>query len=138
MNIRHAAALALAGWYLMLPPTQEMVDPICHGRFSLSGLISGLTESASDRLKRCDREALFLVFDAPFLQWVQGGEFETLAECRADQQKPLTQEEKAEAGLTGAFTAGSGVSKDDLMRTLEHAISASKCLASDDPRLKGN
>jgi hypothetical protein len=138
MTLRHAAALVLVGWYLMVPPTQEMLDSSCSNhRGILDSLIATITrESDNDRLKRCDGEATMLVPDAPFSRWVQGGEFETLAECRADQTKPLTEKDTGWAKFAGELTASSGVSKEDLIRTQKQALTFSKCLASDDPRLK--
>jgi hypothetical protein len=138
MKPQHAAALALVGWYLMMPPTQEMLDSSCSNHRSiLDSLIATITrESDNDRLKRCDREATMLVPDAPFSRWVQGGEFETLAECRADQKKPLTGEDTEWAKVAGGITVSSGVSKEDLIRTQKQALTFSKCLAGDDPRLK--
>jgi hypothetical protein len=138
MNPRHAAALALIGWYLMMPPTQEMLDSSCSNHRSiLDSLIATITmESENDWLKRCEREATMLVSDVPFSRWLQGGEFETLAECRADQNKPLTEKDTEWAKFAGGLTASSGVSKEDLIRTQEQALTLSKCIASDDPRLK--
>ena len=44
MKPRHAAALVLVGWYLMLPATQEMLDPACQSRqASLMGTLKQLT-----------------------------------------------------------------------------------------------
>jgi hypothetical protein len=124
----------------MMPPTQEMVDPCCHGSLlCLSTLMTLLSKTdAAENLKRCERKSTIVALDAPYARWVQGGEFETLAECKASQEKPLTRNETAWAGLAGDLMAGEGVSKDDLIRMQEAALTLSKCLASDDPRLKGN
>jgi hypothetical protein len=67
MTLRHAAALVLVGWYLMVPPTQEMLDPSCSNHPGiLDSLITTITrESFNDRFKRCEREATMLVPDAP-------------------------------------------------------------------------
>ena len=136
MKPRHAAALALAGWYLMMPPTQSMLDSSCPPHIGiLDSLIASITmESHNDRLTRCNREATTVVPNAPFSRWLQNGEFETLAECRADQKTPLTGEEIERAEVAAAFSFG--VSKEDLLRTLNQALSLSKCLDSCDPRLK--
>jgi hypothetical protein len=138
MRPRHAAALALVGWYLMMPPTQEHLDSSCSNHMGiLDSLIYSLKmEGDSDRIKRCDREAILLVSDAPFSQWYQADEFETLAECRAEQQQPPTEQEKARMKSLSGLTAGSRVSEDDLIRTQQQALTFSKCLASDDPRLR--
>ena len=74
-------------------------------------------ESDDARIKRCDREGIMLVTEAALSRWFQEGEFETLAACRAEQQKPLTEKEKAAAAFASGFTSGSGVSKDDLIRS---------------------
>jgi hypothetical protein len=31
MNLRHTITLAVIGWYLMVPPTQEALDANCDG-----------------------------------------------------------------------------------------------------------
>jgi len=140
MTLRHAVSFALVGWYLMLPPSQEALDASCSNHMGiLDSLIYSLKmESDSDRIKRCDREAIQLVLDAPFSQWYQTDEFETLAECRAQQQQPPTEQEKSRMKSLSGLTAGSGISEDDLIRFLKQDIMLSKCLASDDPRLRGN
>jgi hypothetical protein len=138
MNFRHAAALALVGWYLMAPPTQEALDSSCsnpHGIFYyLTTLVS--RESDGDRISRCDHEGIMLVPDANYSQWFQEGEFETLADCRTEQQKPPTEQEKALTNLASGLAASSGISKDDLARSQRQSLALSKYIASDDPRLK--
>jgi hypothetical protein len=137
VNLRHAAALAIVGWYLMVPPTQEALDSSCSNSSSVfDSVIAFLSRESDDaRIKRCDREGIVLVTDAALSRWFQEGEFETLAACRAEQQKPLTEREKAAAAFTSGFTHGSGVSKEDLIRSQEQGLTLSKCVASDDPRL---
>jgi hypothetical protein len=119
MKPRHAAALALVGWYLMMPPTQSMLDSSCPPHIGiLDSLIATVTmESHNDHLTRCNREATTVVPNTPFSRWLQNGEFETLAECRADQKTPLTREEIERAEVAAAFSFG--VSKEDLLRTLK-------------------
>jgi hypothetical protein len=50
MKLHHAAALALVGWYLMIPPTEKDLDDSC-GAHSPSGLtlapVSTLPETAT-------------------------------------------------------------------------------------------
>jgi hypothetical protein len=142
MSLRHAAALAVVGWYLMVPPTQEALDSSCsaHPTFSVSGFLLSLLgrETEEQHLNRCDHEGLLFVPEALLSKWSQGGEFETLAECRTEQQRPYTEQEKALAEFTSGFTAKSGISKEDLIRSGEQGIALSKCIASDDPRLKEN
>ena len=59
MNLRHAAALILVGWYLMVAPT------------------SG---------KEGDPNSKFL-FHAPLSKWRQIGEFDSAAECNEQRAK---------------------------------------------------
>jgi len=40
MNLRHAAALALAGWYLMVPPVDEESRLLIDASFSELGIAS--------------------------------------------------------------------------------------------------
>jgi hypothetical protein len=65
-------------------------------------------------------------------------EFETLAACKAEQQKPLTEPEKAGVNFAAGLMGAAGVSKNDLTRSQEQSLTLSKCIASDDPRLKGD
>jgi hypothetical protein len=62
MKLRHAAALALVGWYLMVAPT------------------SG---------KEGDPESKFL-FHAPLSKWRQLGEFDSATECNEQREKWVT------------------------------------------------
>jgi hypothetical protein len=109
MKCRHAAALALLGWYLMIPPTQKDLDDSCGGR-NLSGLTpapvttlrpktatmmdyaswllaraSGDNETELNTIaeRRCDTEATQIQQDATLSQWLQLNEFESLSQCQA-------------------------------------------------------
>jgi len=68
MNLRHAATLALVGWYLMKPP---LYIPWTDRVRQLLGYPSENWEY--------DR-------DAPISQWSQVGEFDSLAACHADEE----------------------------------------------------
>jgi hypothetical protein len=104
--ISHAAALALVGWYSMIPPTQKDLDDSC-GAHSPSGLTlapvntlpghdNGLCKLASckgewdqeTRLetfskRRCDTEATEIQPDASLSHWLQLSAFESLRQCQA-------------------------------------------------------
>jgi hypothetical protein len=106
--ISHAAALALVGWYLMIPPTQKDLDDSC-GAHSPSGLtlapVNTLPETATTtdyaswllakasgdqetRLetfskRRCDTEATEIQPDASLSHWLQLSAFESLSQCQA-------------------------------------------------------
>jgi hypothetical protein len=67
---RHAAALALVGWYLIWPPSKDKIDPHCSGQHL----------SASEK-KTCDAEALEITYDAPLRRWEPGIIFNKLSVC---------------------------------------------------------
>jgi hypothetical protein len=151
MKPRHAVALALAGWYLILPPTQEMTDPACNWHHStFIGGITALLRGGSDwNIVICDRESLLLDTSAPLSEWDSGGAFETLAECQAEQQKPLSASEKARVASAEGLAfdddrklrpEAAHLLPDDFVKlaleSRETALMASRCIASDDPRLK--
>ena len=58
MNLRHAAALALVGWYLMIPPVE----------FKGTATIP---------------KSVFVASNAPFSEWEMSGSFDTAKECEA-------------------------------------------------------
>src|SRR5216683_5055302 len=101
MKPRHAATLALVGWYLMVPPMAAQLDSSC--------AIHDKTASASDifgalfawrplgeiNMIRCDALRHEVRYDAPVSDWSQAGSSETLAACEAQynkDQKPLDNE----------------------------------------------
>jgi hypothetical protein len=109
MTPRHTAALALVGWYLMKPP---------------------LYVPWMDRV-RCFFGAPTCLdweydYDAPVSNWTQVGEFESLADCHAEQDRIAEQ-------------AAASLSNDDPQwKKTDAANSNLICIATDDPRLKGN
>ncbi len=96
MKPRHCAALALVGWYLMTPPTQEQLDSTCRGGPSIMDRVAALVgRDDADKVhtRRCDQEGIEVALDAPLSVWDQSGEFETLKECKVEQQKPMTEQQ---------------------------------------------
>jgi hypothetical protein len=106
VNLRHAAVLALVGWYLMVPPS--MADTWICGH----SLSAGLSREWFGWGKGCDTMERTVDFDAPLPQWRVSAPFETLAECEADRE---TLHKESDSG-TPSFNA--------------------QCIATDDPRLK--
>jgi hypothetical protein len=134
MNLRHAAALALVGWYLVVPPALDLRNP--------STQTSGL----------------FVDPSAPLLKWDTLATYESKAECERDhgerfsrvkareqsdsaeadsiaregaevnQQKPLDSE-KANALLVRSIAAMLKIQSNQ-------RVILSECIATDDPRLK--
>jgi hypothetical protein len=88
MNPRHAAALALVGWYLMLPS----YDP-----------------------------------SVPISKWYQAESFDTAAQCRALLEWEMSEDYAKHAQGTPTE-----------IRKYQRAMKEAKCIATDDPRLKGN
>jgi hypothetical protein len=141
MNTRHAVAFALVGWYLMAPPTQQQLDSTCRSGPGFMDHVTALIhgdDADKVRARRCDQEGIEVALDAPLSAWGQSGEFETLKECKAEQQKPMTEQERMQTALALSVMRDSGVTKDALMSSLNLARAGAKCIASDDPRLKGN
>ena len=139
MKLRHAAALASVGWYLMIPPTQEQLDSTCRGGPSVMDRVAALIgrdDANKVHTRRCDQEGIEVALDAPLSVWDQSGEFETLNECKVEQQKPMTEQDKMKTALAFSVMRESGVTKDALMSSLNLARESAKCIASDDPRLK--
>jgi hypothetical protein len=86
MKSRHAAALALVGWYLIVAPPQSFKD--------------------------------HKYYEAPLGQWTHKATFDSEFECNQERSKGCHHFENGE-------TIG-----------LEGPLCYSKCIASDDPRLK--
>ena len=95
MKPRHAAALALVGWYLMIPP-------------SLGGFQYDLT--------------------APISKWQQDSSYDSADNCEEHRMKVFDMLTKHKVRNLDAKT------QDGNARTFFY----SKCIATDDPRLKEN
>jgi hypothetical protein len=109
MKPRHAAALALVGWYLMKPP---LYVPWMNRVRWWFGSPAGMGWEYD--------------YDAPVSKWTQVGEFEPLSDCHAEQNR-IASEAMASLG------------KDDPQwRKVDAANSNLVCIATDDPRLKSN
>src|SRR5271168_1038747 len=101
MKLCHAAALALAGWYLMAPPTFSGPN----GSF--------VTKTA-----------------VPLRLWQNIGSYDQVADCK-DERRAFLDLKKTESASTFA--------KESLQVKLSIIGSWSAvCIATDDPRLKGN
>src|SRR5216684_1321041 len=98
MNLRHAVALALVGWYLMTPPTES-----------------------------CDGTGGHPCRESPLRNWTTEKTFNSASACN-----------KARASNYEKFKAYLG---NEPRNTWWEAVLmqdfSAKCIASDDPRLKG-
>jgi hypothetical protein len=150
-RFRHAAALALVGWYLMVPPIQEAVDSACQWKqMTYLGRAKGLLRGGGDwNVIQCDIESLDLDDLAPLSRWQVAGTFDTKTECQTKQSQPLTASEitaleaQAQSTLDNDQTARpkeAALLPDyfvgHFVRTRQTAIQLSQCIATDDPRLK--
>jgi hypothetical protein len=70
MKLRHAAALALVGWYLMCPPLQSQCAP---GVETLRNLLGKKPDACETKIRN---------YDASISEWDQLDEYDTAAECR--------------------------------------------------------
>ena len=98
MKPRHAAALALVGWYLMVPPI----------------LSNGPSPSIVDARVGVEK---------PLSEWDVQDTFDSATECKRARQ---------------TLTAKTVANDPNLRALLEKADSLAQCVATDDPRLKGN
>jgi len=118
VKLRHAAALALTGWYLVVPQPDSPV-------------------------KRPN-------FKAPLSQWNQMGAFDSAAACDKEREsrrqlalEALDQvkreiEALPDTGNRPLREVAPKVYQDDVtVSDFALGITASRCIASDDPRLKG-
>ena|SRR5579863_3161482 len=131
MKVRHAAALALTGWYLMVPPVWDIVHPgACKNDLHSLSCFKALTR-----------------FDAnvPFRVWQQQGEFDRVADCHAEGKRQLD-EAKSFARIVaekfGDNFNNIGMTRQQVVDISYQAMldrdSNLQCVATDDPRLKGD
>ena len=133
MNLRHAAALALVGWYLMMPPLNPS-----SGIDSLSVWLN----PDAQVLRRCDPEA-------PLSQWVEFKAYQEASECSRAQESTLEKAMKPDDDpwpdeLTAffqsrypqleSFSKLGPLTQKELLRCPKFA----RCIATDDPRLKAS
>jgi hypothetical protein len=108
MNPRNTAALALVGWYLMMPPRNEI---------TLNAL-------------------------APLSRWAIADSFDSASECRLalKQKKMIADDEKKQrvAEDERRLQRSEPPSANIEQIAIEEQNRRSVCIATDDPRLKGN
>jgi len=147
MKLSHAAALALVGWYLMMPPSAGDLDSACNGKSIFWNVVGSLSTQGrlNSAAAKCNRESHQLAAGAPLSKWKHVGFDETLAECRAryeeNQKAPPNGQLMAKLELKDEGKANPSDEElksraDSLTRFLKAQTAAEKCVASDDPRLK--
>jgi hypothetical protein len=108
MNLRHAAALALVGWYLMVPPTANEV--------------LGLSDPAED----------LVALRAPLSEWFLSHSFDTAQECQRVREKKYNERSRAMHDLLKS----EGHPDDGPRAQIVAQQMWYQCIATDDPRLK--
>jgi hypothetical protein len=116
MNLRHAVALALVGWYLMVP--RVSYDPQIPER---DKGYSGWTSCCLKNDGTPD-----------FSKWDNVESYDTAAECE-DGRSRL---DSAKGSTTEAGRDGAKHDPEGLARASQDAVKKATCLSSDDPRLK--
>src|SRR5215471_19156461 len=96
MNLQHAAALAIVGWYLMVPPTQKDLDDSCGAHPETATAMDYaswlLAKASGDNAtpletfskRRCETESTQIRSDASLSHWLHLNAFESLNQCQAD------------------------------------------------------
>jgi hypothetical protein len=127
MNRRHTAALALVGWYVMVPMVQK-------GKAAVSDTPSVSTGAKTSRSKR--GRVHYIGFtarvdpNAPLSKWMMAHYGDSKRDCQAF-LKNLKRLGKPPRGLDEKELAK--------WKQMNQRLAASaKCVASDDPGLKGN
>jgi hypothetical protein len=106
MNLRHATALALVGWYLMVPPS---IGPHPRGGEVLRG--------------------------APLREWEQEAAFDTAKECRDAQDRDLADMAEAATKAKHQVPPPTQQRLHEI-DNMWIQTSLGRCVATDDPRLK--
>jgi hypothetical protein len=86
MKVRHAAALALVGWYLMVPPSMRETNWLCGA--SLTASVSHELFGTGDE-KECAEWAKIANANAPLSEWHETSPFETLNACEEAREVDL-------------------------------------------------
>jgi hypothetical protein len=109
LNLRHAAALALVGWYLMVPPLGIHLDAVPIGpRWEIRGVY--------DKADQCQTD---------LQKWVKAARHSMTKELHVENTDELNRLMDADDFRT-RFTADIAV-----------WMFQAECIATDDPRLKG-
>ena len=131
MKPRHAAALALVGWYLMAPPIRpgsgvDLSAPI--SRWALNGEFDSAGACDEARVQRIERART----RAARIQ----GKLDSIDKEVESKSTPAQQA----ADLNKVNELNKQLEKPELDKLANYVASmrAAQCIATDDPRLKGN
>lgn len=115
MNPRHAAALALVGWYLMVPPSIAETSWGCAG--GVTDWLLGAWIGDAKHRDNCTKLMEIADSNAPLSKWLRLDAFDTIKECDAERRENLAR------------------GRDNGSRATSPPMQP-ECVASDDPRLK--
>jgi hypothetical protein len=106
-----------------------------------TGVVSEHHSEIAQR-RRCDLESTLVVDDAPLSKWQQIDSFETLSRCQGADAPYAPTDEENQASLAKLLEPAWGKdARTTAFTMLEAAVNQKmhkRCIASDDPRLKGN
>jgi hypothetical protein len=130
MNLRHAAAIALTGWYLMLPPSAERTRWFCADNLVGETYRNFISKEASQTCRMLMGHA---DADAPLSQWHQYGEgFDSINACVAVKEQIY---KEASQNVANEGRDRLPLSHEDRKVNYEMWSNA-QCVSTDDPRLK--
>jgi hypothetical protein len=109
MKSCHATALALVGWYLIVPPVYQTDD---------GNLLIGVGKALSD--------------------WTVAATYDSAVECQQDMTSMTSTARPQTKGPFMVRIPTEGLSKNDQQPIIELILRHAHCIAADDPRLKGN
>jgi|SRR6266851_2105503 hypothetical protein len=128
----------------MVPPVGSEIDPSCDRwwRPAVTDVFAAIaTWRSVTRVQthRCDWEEVEVKNDAPLSEWEQKEPpFETLRACEEYKNAPLGPLDKALIDMSAQQLAARGnVPEKVAKKTFELSVDLSRCVPSDDPRLKG-
>jgi hypothetical protein len=127
MKLRHAAALALVGWYLMVPPRGVESKDISHHLFhdtkeATDALLNKTAEIGPDPTQ-------------PYSDWAIMSSYDTGGQCEQERRKYL---EIAANAKEREYRDSQGQPLSDQIKISTKQYEFAVCIATDDPRLKGN
>jgi hypothetical protein len=134
MNLPHAAAFALVGWYLLVPPALDLRNPSTQtpGLFvdPSAPLLKWDTLATYESKAECERGHRERFSRVKATEQSDSAEADSIAKEGAElnQQKPLDSE-KANALLVRSIAAMVKIQSNQ-------KVILSECIATDDPRLK--
>ena len=96
MKPRHAAALALVGWYLMVPPSMSETNWVCS-----ASLVASVSHElfGTGNEKVCAEQAKIADMNAPLSEWHEASPFETLSLVKKGRRDSLTRRDRARRSM---------------------------------------